>query len=123
MTKKLEVIRDYCCECGGEGEVSHCCQAEVDDHRCLSCGRYCKKEVCYSCEGYGHTEYRLGDEVDIFVCVWSEDYLKKQFYGWKDDMSSKTHTGDIVEIVDNWNLIVKVGRKKINVKVEDISTR
>ena len=124
MTKKLEIIRDICNECGGEGEVSHCCRAEIDeDNRCLACGRYSRKDVCNNCEGWGHTEYKLGDEVDVFVCVYSDDYLKDALYKPKKLGDTKTFVGNIVDIPDNWHVDVKIGRKKINIKLEDIEIR
>lgn len=120
MTKKLEIIRDFCDQCCGSGDVSGCCSAEVDDGRCSECGRFCTAEHCHCCEGQGFTEYSVGDEVDIFVCVWSEEYLQKQLYVPKAVGDTKDFSGEIVEIIDNWNLVVKVGRKKVNVKIEDI---
>ena len=122
MSKKLEKIRNFCAECDGEGEVSVCCQAGVHEGRC-ECGKFCKSDYCCYCEGNGYTEYSLGDEVDIFVCVWSEEYLQKQLYVPKEVGDTKTFTGDIVEIVDKWNVVVKIGRKKVNVKIEDLSIR
>ena len=120
MTQKLEIIRDFCDQCGGSGDVSSCCSAEFDDGRCSECGRFCIAEHCHNCEGQGFTEYSLGDEVDIFVCVWSEDYLKEQLYVPKEVGDTKDFSGVIVELVDNWNVIVKVGKKLVNVKIEDI---
>ena len=123
MTQKLEKIRSYCIECGGEGEVSNCCKAQVDNKRCVDCGRFCRIDVCYNCEGYGYQEFCVGDEVDVFVCVWSEEYLKEALYKPKKVGDTKTFTGEIVEIVDNWNTFVKIDKKKIKVKIEDLETR
>ena len=70
--------------------------------------------------GQGFSEDCLGDEVDIFVCVWSEDYLKEHLYVPKEVGDTKDFSGVLVEIVDNWNVVVKVGKKNVNVKIEDI---
>lgn len=123
MGKKLEKIREICRECGGEGKLSSCCQAESYDGRCGICGRFCKIEICHDCYGEGFNTYKLGDEVEIFVCIWSEEYLKDQLYRPKKLGDSKNFDGKLIEILDNWNVIVKVGRKKIKVKIEDISIR
>jgi len=123
MSEKITRVRDYCDHCGGEGDVSECCSAEVDEHRCVDCGRFCGKDVCQYCEGAGYIEYNIGNEVDIFVCVWSEDYLTKQLHKPKDVDDVKTYSGKIVEFIDRHNAIVKVGKKKINVKIEDIQFR
>lgn len=124
MTEKLEKIRNYCNDCDGEGDVSECCNGYVDDKRCLSCGRFCKIEVCHNCEGYGYQEFSLDDEVDVFVCAWSEEYLIDALFKPKGrDMESKTFTGVILELPDIWHAIVKIDKKKINIKVEDLSIR
>jgi len=123
MSEIIKQVRDYCEECQGEGHISECCSAEVDNGRCISCGRFCSKDVCHNCEGAGYLEYKVGDEVDIFVCVWSEDYLKNQLYKPKELGDTKDFTGKIIEFPDRWNVVVKVGKKKINVKLEDISVR
>lgn len=123
MSEKLEKIRDFCCECGGEGKTSHCCQDELDDDRCTNCGRYCKKDVCGYCEGRGYTEYHVGDEVEVFVCVYSDDYLKDQLYKPKAVGDTKTFQGKILGFEDRWNALVKIGRKKVRVKIDDLTMR
>jgi len=125
VTQKLEKIRDFCNECDGEGEVSECCQGGCDEHRCSECGRFCRTDVCHNCEGQGCTEYCLGDEVEVFVCVWSEEYLKDQLYRPKAVGDTKTYEGKLVEIVDNWNVRVRIPKKRktVDIKLEDISTR
>ena len=130
MGEKVTEVRDYCDECGGEGDVSGCCSAEVDDGRCVNCSRFCYTDPCHNCEGAGHVDYHIGDEVDIFLCVWSEQYLTDQFKDLKifgrlpkEVGDSRIFTGNLIEFTDRWNVIVKIGKKKINVKLEDISTR
>ena len=123
MSDKITRIRDYCDECGGEGDVSGCCSAEVDENRCVSCGRFCQSEPCHNCEGMGHVEFNVGDEVDIFVCGWSEMYLREQLHEPKDIEDTKTFTGKILEFPSRWDSIVKVGKKKVNIKIEDLSVR
>ena len=123
MSEKIIKVRDFCDHCDGEGNVSECCEGYIDEHRCGSCGRFCSVNLCHNCNGEGHTDYHIGDEVDVFVCVWSEDYLQDQLHKTKDPDDSKTFTGKIIEFVDKWNAVVLIGKKKISVKIEDISFR
>lgn len=79
-SKTGEYLQMVCMECGGEGEISMCCQDSIYQGRCACCGRYSKTDVCCNCNGYGVLEYRVGDEVEVFVCVWSPEYLKDLLY-------------------------------------------
>lgn len=123
MNEKITKVEKHCHECGGEGDVSGCCSAEVDGGRCMSCGRFCHVDECHDCSGHGCLEFNVGDQVDIFVCAWTEQYLQDQLYKSKHVNDSKTFTGKIIDFVDEWNAIVKVGKKKINVKLDDLNIR
>lgn len=58
-----------CEQCGGEGEISSCCESEMEfGNRCLNCNKFCKKEVCYDCGG-GGVEW---EEFDTLNCHHSE---------------------------------------------------
>ena len=124
MSEKLEKIRDFCEHCYGSGDVSACCNAEVDDGRCQACGRFCKIDVCHNCDGRGYNEYHVGDEVEVFVCVWTDEYLKDLLYHPKKVGDTRTYRGKIVEFIDKWNVRVRVPKKRkvIEVKLEDIET-
>jgi len=123
MSNKIVEVKIFCDECGGEGEVSSCCNTEFDEHRCGGCGRFCGVDTCHNCEGAGYNEYHVGDEVDVFVCIWSEEYLQNQLYKPKYAGDSKEFTGKIIEFVDKWNTVLRIGKKKVNVKLDDISQR
>ena len=55
--------------------------------------------------------------------MWSEEYLKDQLYRPKEVGDTKDFTGKLIEIIDDWNTIVKIGKKKVNVKIENLSKR
>lgn len=121
---KLTQISKPCNQCDGAGYVSNCCQAPMDEreNRCEYCGKFCIKVYC--CEGY--EVFKVGDEVDIFVCVYSPKYIKEYFHKPKKLGDSKTYTGTILEIVDEFHVIVKVkySRKQpIKINIEEISER
>ena len=121
MGEKITEVRDFCDKCDGEGNVSECCGAYTNEHRCASCGRFCSVDSCHNCNGEGHIDYHIGDEVEVFLCVWSEDYLQDQLYKPKDYGDSKTFIGKIVEFVDKWSAVVLIKKKKVDVKLEDLT--
>ena len=65
------------------------------------------------------------DEVDVFVCVWSPEYLKEMLYMSKKVGDTKNYTGKITEIIDEFNVEVRIDqkRKKFKIGLEEISTR
>lgn len=119
LVKDMKSTEHYCDDCGGSGDISSCCDAELDGNRCMSCNRFCSIDVCLACQGAGSLTYSVGDNVDIFVCAYSSDKLKKQLYNAKKVGDSKTFSGKITKILDKgWSLKVKVKRKPKEVKVE-----
>ncbi len=121
---KLTQISKTCHQCEGAGYISSCCDAPINEHenRCEYCGKFCKKNYC--CEGY--ETFKVGDEVDIFVCIYSPEYIKNYFYKPKKQGDNKTYQGIILEIIDESNVIVKVkySRKEpIKINIEEISER
>lgn len=124
MGTKLKTIREYCNDCNGEGMVSSCCHAEHFANRCGECGKFCRSEPCHECHGQGYEEYSIGDEVVIFLCVYSEKYLLEQFnYKPKKLGDNKTFEGEIVEFIDKFNANVKINKKIYNVKIQDLEVR
>ena len=108
MSKKLEKIRKICMECGGEGKISRCCQAEAWQGKCGNCGRFCKTDYCPYCDGVGYLDYRVGDNIQVFICVWSPEELKDQLYHPKVLGDTKTYEGKIVEFEDEFSAWVKI---------------
>lgn len=117
--KKIEIIRKDCSECYGEGFISQCCQSTVFDNRCENCNRFCKKDFC--CEGY--EDFKVGDEVFIFVCVYSPGYLRDLCKSIKKHGDTKTLEGKIVKLVDSDTAEVKIKRIKesVEIKAEEMS--
>jgi len=129
-TKKLEKIRNLCHECSGEGEVSQCCQAEVmvvnGRKRCYACTRFCKSDYCGNCNAEGWLEYKVGDEVLVFVCMFSRRELQDQLYHSKNKGDTKTFEGKIVEIVSDDEVMVKIKYRKsglVKINVDDLEVR
>lgn len=121
---KITQISKPCNQCDGAGYVSSCCDAPMDENenRCEYCGKFCKKNYC--CEGY--ERFEVGDEVEIYVCIYSPEYIKNYFYKPKKLGDSKFFTGKILEIIDDSNVLVKVrySRKEpIKINIEEISER
>lgn len=112
-TKKSAVkkMRVWCDECYSEGELSDCCDAGAGDGRCELCGRFCSTHPCHNCEGSGYLEYRVGDEVLIFVCVWSPEHVQK-LYNPKKVGDTKNFEGKIVDILDDQQIAVRVKYRK-----------
>jgi len=105
-------------------QISSCCDAPMSEHehRCEYCGKFCVKNFC--CEGYDI--FKVGDEVDIFVCVYSPKYIKEYFYKPKKHGDNKTYTGTILEIIDEFHVIIKVkfSRKEpIKINIDELSIR
>ena len=122
MSKNLEKIINVCPECGGEGVLSECCSNYIEDSRCLDCGRYSRTDCCHECNGEGVMKYEVGTEVEIFVCVWSSlDIQLELDYHPEAVGDTKTFKGKISDIVDEWNVKVRIGRKKYNVSVEELT--
>jgi len=126
MAKKSgDYIEKWCLECNGEAMVSRCCGDYVDGNKCACCGRFCKADVCCECEGQGYLRFAAGDEIDIFVCVYSPEYLKDLLYKPKKYGDSKIYRGEITKIVDEWHVEVKLqGKAKpIKINIEELETR
>lgn len=122
MTKKLEKIVNICPECGGEGVLSKCCDNYIDNGRCLACGRFCKKDFCHECGGEGTMTYEIGTEVHIFVCVWSDISLQLELDYFPEAVGdTKTFRGKISDIVDDWNVKVRIGRKKYKISINELT--
>ena len=68
-------------------------------------------------------EYNVGDDVDVFVCQWSSDYLKKNLHKPKKTDDSKFFVGKIISIIDNYKVQVKVKNKVLDINVDDILIR
>lgn len=119
----LDVLTQYCSECMGSGEVSSCCGSDVEGNRCTLCNKFCRVEVCMDCNGQGFNEYRINDEVEIFVCVWSPEYLRKSLYDTNEIGDTKTFRGKIIKIIDDFTVEVKVKWNGIHkIKIDDITT-
>ena len=114
MTKKLEIIRKFCTECNGDGKTSYCCNAHCDNHRCSACGKYCKKCQCGDCDGNGYIEYKVGDDVKIFVCMWSTEYLRNNLFQPKILGDTKTFQAKIIAIIDEFHVMVNIKDHRIN---------
>ena len=118
--KKLTQISKICDDCDGTGEVSYCCDAPVYDNRCSYCGKFCK--IHYCCEG--EEVYKVGDEVEIFVCIYTPEHLKDYFYHPKQLGDCKTYQGKILELLDDYHVLVKIrySRKEpIKLSIDEIS--
>jgi hypothetical protein len=111
-----------CNECYGEGSFSSCCCEYIDNGKCLLCGKFCKRDVCSKCEGYGKIEYNIGDDVEIFVCAYSSEYLKENLYQSKGYNDFKTFKGKIIKIIDSFHLLVKIKyyKKELKINIEDL---
>lgn len=120
--KEIKRLTRCCDECCGTGDVSCCCGSGVDVGRCEVCGRFCKARPCDNCGGAGYLEYRVGDDVEVFVCCWSPEYLKEMLYKPKKLGDTKTYSGKITDIIDEFKLEVRVyqKRKKYVIGVEEI---
>jgi hypothetical protein len=119
---ELTQISKPCNECGGAGFLSSCCNAPIYErvNRCMYCGKFCSKNFC--CEGY--EIFKVGDDVHIFVCVYSPEYIKQYFHKPKKLGDCKSFTGKILKIIDDFNVLVKVkySRKEpIKINVGEIS--
>ena len=125
MEKKLDKVGIICDVCGGEGYISKCCGGYVDTYnRCSECNKFCKKECCYDCGGEGETIYKIGDDVDIFICIYSNVYLKALLsYQPLKRGESKTFHGTIKEFVDRYKAVVEIDGTNYNINIEDISLR
>jgi hypothetical protein len=123
-SKSGDYIEKMCLECCGEGEMSACCQDYVNNGRCAACGRFCKTDYCCECQGEGRLRFCKGDEVEVFVCVWSPEYLKELLYMPKKVGDTKTYRGEITKIIDDWNAEVKLRGKRDRVKIhiEELQT-
>jgi len=119
----IKKVRQYCEDCYGVGEVSSCCNSDCENGRCLLCGRYCKEVPCDNCWGQGYIDYEVGDEVEIFVCAYSDEYLWNSLHKPKHIEDSKTFTGKIKSFIDDKNAVVRIGRKEVNIEIKDLSIR
>jgi len=125
MVKKSgDYIEKWCLECNGEGEISACCQDYVDNGRCAVCGRFCKTDTCCECEGQGYLRFGVGDEIEVFVCVYSPAYLKELLYSPKELGDAKTYRGTITKLVDEHHVEVKLrGKAKpVKIHIEELQT-
>jgi len=55
--------------------------------------------------------------------MYSPPELREQLYQSKKLGDSKIFEGEILEFKDHAKCVVKVGKKKINLRIEDISKR
>lgn len=104
-----------CEDCYGDGELSSCCMEGMEDNRCMACGKFTKSDICGRCNGTGHIKYSIGDQVSIFVCVWSPYILQEKLYRPPimmtvkgAEITSKTFYGRIEDIVDERHALVKI---------------
>jgi len=107
----------------GDGQISECCHDVTDGNRCSLCGKFCHIEVCMDCNGQGFTDFHIGDEVEIFVCVWSPQYLIENLYKVKNCDDSKFFRGKITKLIDDRTVEVKVNRKLLNIGIDEIISR
>jgi hypothetical protein len=121
-TIPLTKITTPCYECYGTGETSNCCNSEVHNNKCSLCGKFCKTELCMNCGGHGFFEYNLGDEVEIFICIYIPEYLKTKLHTPKKYGDNKTFKGKIIKIIDKNTVEVKIKYKNITlpINVEDV---
>jgi len=113
----MDKIKKICNNCGGYGTVSNCCEGVVHNNKC-ECGKFCKEIYC--CEGYSYFE--IGTKVEIFVCTYSSEYLKKILYNPKKHEDYKTFFGEVEEIINQRKLKVKIKYKKdpIEINIDDL---
>lgn len=108
-------IYKVCRECAGSGQgYSNCCDSEIDNGRCISCGRFCKNNICYECEGSGSFEIEKKSEVEFYVNKDSPKYLKAQL------KKRKTYRGIVKFIIDKETVLVRLSSKLVAVKINDI---
>ena len=119
------VLKRWCEHCYGE-DLSECCDAEVDGNRCLVCGKFCTSRPCHECEGRGYMEYRVGNEVLIFVCIYSGNAVK-ELYDPKKLGDTKTFEAVITDIIDDFNIEVRIkykrGKKTYVLSPDDLEIR
>jgi len=123
--KSGDYIEKWCLECNGEGELSQCCGDYVDNGKCCICGRFCKTYVCCDCEGSGYLRFSKDDEVEVFVCIYSPDYLKELLYVPKKLGDSKTYRGVITKIFPDDNraeVKLEGKRNKVVVHIDELNT-
>lgn len=118
MSNDIKTITKECYECNGEGFVSSCCSSAVDDNRCSLCQKFCKKEYC--CEG--NEIFKVGDEVRLFVCIYSPDNLKSLFSKKIKKLGDSVFKNcKITSIIDSYNIEIKVPYKGIiKVNIDEI---
>jgi hypothetical protein len=125
MAKKSgDYIEKWCLECNGEGMISRCCGDYVDGNKCACCGRFCKADVCCDCEGAGYLRFAKDDEVEVFVCVYSPEYLKELLYRPKKYGDAKTYRGVITKIFPDDNraeIKLQGKRNKVVVDIDELS--
>lgn len=122
MVKKSNLVySEHCHVCDGTGILSDCCMDEVFEGRCEVCGKSCTSHPCDTCFGEGIIEYHVGDVVDIFVTIYSEEYVKEQLYNPKDVNDTKTFQGKIIKFENHNDCIVEINNKNVKLKIEDIS--
>lgn len=108
MEKVINKIHKICDECDGEGVTSCCCDMAAykknNTYVCSYCNKFCK--VHYCCEG--DVEFKVGTKVRIYVCTYTPEYLKDLLYKPKKLEDSKHFYGEIVELCDDYNALVKI---------------
>jgi hypothetical protein len=112
-------------ECNGEGRISACCGEYVDGNKCAVCGRFCKTDVCCDCEGVGYLRFAKDDEILVFVCTYSPEYLKALLYEPKKQGDTKTYRGVITKIFpdDNRAEVKLRGKKeKLLIDIDELNT-
>lgn len=118
--KKIDSVQKVCSECYGYAEsFSRCCEAEVENNKCIECGKFCKKHPCMECGGVGSYYIECGDEVQIYMYKNSPEYLKGQFNNGRFK-NGRFYRGVVDKIIDKNTISVKFSNRKVNIQIEDI---
>ena len=118
-----------CNICYGDGIISNCCGKPVDEtsngrHQCGGCMLFCRVDYCDHCDFLDNI--KEGDEIDIFLCIYSPKRLTKykpfniDNYEYGD---TRYETVTFIKAVNSYQLMVRHPKMKKNIKidVEDIS--
>lgn len=113
-----------CSECFGEGVTSDCCGESVDrisknKYQCSSCMKFCRVDYCDRC--YLLDNLNNGDDVDIFLCVYSSKNLTKykpfniKGYKYGDSRYEKVK---FIKFVNDYYAIIRHPKMNKNIKIE-----
>jgi len=75
----MKWITRVCDNCSGGGETSRCCDAEIENNKCLSCNKFAASVVCMDCNGSGYYEWFVGQQVKVYVGPFTGPPLKQFF--------------------------------------------